>query len=334
MHRILPPSEPRDGERPRCLRLVVGGAQPYRGGHPSAIAWLQGFSSGSPAAFPHRWSPRMVTTSSMVGRSKSGCGLCPALSFKDLHHPCWGGGRAEPDPAFSWAGVPLLPLASGGGNHPPALRRRRPPAMRGKANCCCLARVQHSVLCPGDCGRPHRKVSQHVVCRKGGTRVLRRSRSRSRSEDESEDLPVRFGAAGARWCGVGRQMAAVVGAEVVVAREGFSADKIVGATCGRTSGSSALAACPRPLCGDVGEGPPAAVLALRPSLQLSCRPRRRSLTLLQWLAASHPEFVVPRALRCGGCSYPREWNRSSICNGTLSAGVCSLWLSRPEHLGI
>jgi hypothetical protein len=96
MHRILPPSEPPDGERPRCLRLVVGGAQPYGGGHPSAIARLQGFSSGSPTAFPHRWSPRMVTTSSMVGRSKPGCGLCPALSFKDPHHPCCGGGRAEP----------------------------------------------------------------------------------------------------------------------------------------------------------------------------------------------------------------------------------------------
>jgi hypothetical protein len=96
MHRILPPSEPPDGERPRCLCLVVGGAQPYGGGHPSTIARLQGFSSGSPAAFPHRWSPKMVTTSSMVGRSKPGCSLCLALSFKDLHHPCWGGGRAEP----------------------------------------------------------------------------------------------------------------------------------------------------------------------------------------------------------------------------------------------
>jgi hypothetical protein len=38
----------------------------------------------------------MMTTGSMVGRSKPGCGLCPALSFKDLHHPCCGGGRAEP----------------------------------------------------------------------------------------------------------------------------------------------------------------------------------------------------------------------------------------------
>jgi hypothetical protein len=93
MHRILPPSEPPDGERPRCLCLVVGGAQPYGGGHPLAIARLQGFSSGSPAAFPHQWSPRTVTISSMVGRSKPGYGLCPALSFKDLHHPCWEGGE-------------------------------------------------------------------------------------------------------------------------------------------------------------------------------------------------------------------------------------------------
>jgi hypothetical protein len=74
--------------------------------------------------------------------------------------------------------------------------------------------------------------------------------------------------------------------------------------------------------------------ALGPSLLLSYRPRQRSLSLLQWSAASHPEFVVPQALRCGGCSYPREWDRSSVCNGTLSTGVCSLWLPGPEHLGI
>jgi hypothetical protein len=207
--------------------------------------------------------------------------------------------------------------------------------MRGKANCCCLARVQHSVLRPSDCGRLHRGVTQHVVCREGGTRVLRRSRSRSRVENGSEDLPVRFGAADARWCGVGGQVAAVVGAEVVAAREGFSADEIVGATCGQTSSSLALMACPRPSCGDVGEGLATTAFALRSSLLLFSRPRQRSLSLLlQWSLASHPEFVVPQALRCGGCSYPREWNRSSVCNGTLSAGVCSLWLSRPKHLGI
>jgi hypothetical protein len=97
MHRAILPSEPPDGERPRCLHLVVGGAQPHGGWHLSAIARLQGFSSGSPAAYLHQWSPKTVTTSSMVGRSKPGCGLCPALSFKDLHHPYWGGGRAEPE---------------------------------------------------------------------------------------------------------------------------------------------------------------------------------------------------------------------------------------------
>jgi hypothetical protein len=49
-------------------------------------------------------------TNLIVGRSKPGCGLCPALSFKDLHHPCWGGGRAEPKlyPPHGFVGHPLL----------------------------------------------------------------------------------------------------------------------------------------------------------------------------------------------------------------------------------
>jgi hypothetical protein len=96
MHHTLPRSEPPDGERPRFFHLVVVGGKQLRGSwYLSAIARLQGFSSGSPAASPRRWSPKTVTTSSMVGRSEPGCGLCPALSFKDLHHPGWGGGRAE-----------------------------------------------------------------------------------------------------------------------------------------------------------------------------------------------------------------------------------------------
>jgi hypothetical protein len=103
MRRALPPSEPPDGERPRCFRLaVVGGAQLRGSWHLSAVARLQGFSSGSPAASPHQWSPKTVTTSSMVGRSKSGYGLCPAPSFKDLHHLCWGGLRAEACLRVGW----------------------------------------------------------------------------------------------------------------------------------------------------------------------------------------------------------------------------------------
>jgi hypothetical protein len=72
-------------------------------------------------------------------------------------------------------------------------------------------------------------------------------------------------------------VAAVVGAEVVAAREGFSADETVGATCGRTFGSSTLTACPRPSYGDVGEGLSTVASALRSSLLLFSRPRRRSL---------------------------------------------------------
>jgi hypothetical protein len=133
---------------------------------------------------------------------------------------------------------------------------------------------------------------------------------------------VRFRAAGARWSGVGGQVDAAAGAEVVAAGESFSDDETVSATRGPTFGSLALMSGSRPSSGDANESLPAVASALGPSL------------LLQRSPASHPEFVVPQALRCGGCSYPREWNQSSVCNGTLSAGVCSLWLSGPEHLGI
>jgi hypothetical protein len=179
-------------------------------------------------------------------------------------------------------------------------------------------------------------VAQHVVRREGGTRVLGRSRSRSRGENGSEDLSVRFGAAAAHWCSVGGQVAAVVGTKVVAAIEGFSADGTVSATCapvlrlfgfngwfssparGRERGPSSGSVHPRAIAAAVLPSETEVVVAL----------------LAQRSPTSHPEFVVPRALRCGGCSYPREWNRSSVCNGTLSAGVCSLWLSGPEHLGI
>jgi hypothetical protein len=130
-------------------------------------------------------------------------------------------------------------------------------------------------------------------------------------------------------------VATVIGAEVVAAGKSFPADETVSATRGPTSGSLALIACPRPSSGDVGEGLVAAASALRSSLLLFSRPERRSLSLLlERAAASQLEFVVPQPPRCGGCSYPREWNRSSVCNGTLSSSVCSLWLSGPEHLGI
>jgi hypothetical protein len=96
MRRVFPSSKPPDGGYPPSFRLLVGGTQLRGSWYLSAIVRLQGFSSCSPVASPHWWSPKTVTASSWVGRSKPGCDLGPTLSFKDVHHPRWGGGRAEP----------------------------------------------------------------------------------------------------------------------------------------------------------------------------------------------------------------------------------------------
>jgi hypothetical protein len=127
IHRAHPPSGPPDGVR-RCslegsasgppppaisppessrswwcfrsclLLAAVRGTQPHGGWCSSTIARLQGFSSCSSAAISRQWSSRGMTTSLVVERSESGCSLPPALSFKDVHHPCRGGGRAELGP--------------------------------------------------------------------------------------------------------------------------------------------------------------------------------------------------------------------------------------------
>jgi hypothetical protein len=81
----------------------------------------------------------------------------------------------------------------------------------------------------------------------------------------------------------------------------------------------------------------AAASALRSSLLLFGRSEQKSLSpLLERAAASHPSAFCCSAGPpiVGGCLYLRRWNRSSVCNGTLSAGVCSLWLSGPEHVCI
>jgi hypothetical protein len=96
--------------------------------------------------------------------------------------------------------------------------------MPGKANCCCPARMQHSVPCP-----------------------------RFRGEDDSEDLPVCFGAACACWCGIGGQADAAVGADVVAVRESFSAVEAISAAHGPTSGSLALMSGLLPSSGDANE---------------------------------------------------------------------------------
>jgi hypothetical protein len=110
MHHGFPPSKPPDGGYPSSFRLVVGGTQLRGSWYLSAIVRLQEFSSVSPAAPLCRRSPETVTTSPWVGRSKPGCDLGPTLSFKDVHHPRWGGGRAEPELYLphGFVGQPLL----------------------------------------------------------------------------------------------------------------------------------------------------------------------------------------------------------------------------------
>jgi hypothetical protein len=108
----------------------------------------------------------------------------------------------------------------------------------------------------------------------------RRGRCLPVREDLSGDLPVQAGAAAIRWRSTGAQVAALVGAEVVVARGGFFIDETVGATRGQTSGSLALIACPHPSSGDMGEGLVRTAYALRSSQLLFSRPRQRSLLLL------------------------------------------------------
>jgi hypothetical protein len=120
---------------------------------------------------------------------------------------------------------------------------------------------------------------------------------------------VSFGAARARRCGVGGEADTAVGAVVVAAGGSFPTVEAVSAAHGPTSGSLALMSGSRPLSGDANESLPVAASVLGPWL------------LLQRSLASRPELVAPQAPRCGGCSYPRGRNQSSICNGTLSVGV-------------
>jgi hypothetical protein len=123
MYRVLPPSKPPDGEHSRRFRLdVVGGTQLRGSWYLSAIARLQGFSLGSPATSPHRWSPKTVTTSSMAGRSEPGCGLCPPsasrmfiISAGEGSAASWGLSRQWPAPSLSDRGEgrsPFMVLAA------------------------------------------------------------------------------------------------------------------------------------------------------------------------------------------------------------------------------
>jgi hypothetical protein len=129
----------------------------------------------------------------------------PALSFKDVHHPCWGGGRTELVPASAWVAARCFPQCSGekGVRRPwrcqlprvwlpglsgsgaasgaasyrwgrawlPVRRMGVGRAVRGPATSRSFLRCQL-----------RRGVARHVVRREGGVRVLGQSRPRSCGE--------------------------------------------------------------------------------------------------------------------------------------------------------
>jgi hypothetical protein len=100
---------------------------------------------------------------------------------------------------------------------------------------------------------------------------------------------VRFGAAGARWCGVGGQVDVTVGAEVVAAGESFSADETVSATRGPTS-SPARGHEREPSSGSVRPGTVAAAAEVAGESPGVCRPVGSSMWRLFIPAGVEPEF--------------------------------------------
>jgi hypothetical protein len=202
-----------------------------------------------------------------VWRSKPGCGLCPSLSFKDVHHQCWGGECAKLGSVSARAAVCSFPRRSGG----------RAFAVRGAGSC----RVS---------GSPVRAASAL--------------------------LPVPPSAAAA-----GR---------------GFSADEIVGAARRLTSNSMAFCSS-LPLERGRGRGPYGSSIRLE-VIAAAVRPLGAEVVVAAAGAGGGEPSVglllLRRPSNRGGCSYLQRRNWSSVCNGTLSAGVCSLWLSGPEHVCI
>jgi hypothetical protein len=156
--------------------------------------------------------------------------------------------------------------------------------------------------------RAHWRTVQDALRRMGDVRVLglscphsgtmppRGGRGLPVREDLSGDLPVQAEASAIHRRGAGAQVAAVVSAEAVAAGEGFSADETIGASCGRTPGSLALMACPRPSSRDVGEGLVTAASALRSSLLLFSRSEQGSLSLLSGVAGKPPGIFYPASL--------------------------------------
>jgi hypothetical protein len=282
----------------------------------------------------------------MVGRSKSGCGLCPALSFKDLHHTGWGGGRAEPELYLPHGFVGhLLPqhsreraltgLAEGADfdNAGPSGRKRRQlPRARFTgsagsgaasgatfhhwAGCGYLPVVQAAVAprAPGD--RPRRcALLGRRSCSWAVLPLLRYDAPARRS------VFARPG--GPEWGSADGQTAAVVGAEVVAAEEVLVADEIAATIRAPGLWLFGFDSLSSPLEWGRGRGPYRSSVCPEVITAAAWPPGAEVVVAAAGAGVGEPPGVLSprRPSNVGGCSYLRGWNRSSICNGTLSAGV-------------
>jgi hypothetical protein len=155
--------------------------------------------------------------------------------------------------------------------------------MRGKANCCCLARVQLSVLHPGDGRAVRRRLLSLALKRRP---PLERLPTAAVLASADETVSATY-ARGLRLFGFNGWFSSPVR--------------------GRERGPFGSSVCPEAITVAVLPPETEVVVAL----------------LVQWSPASHLEFVIPQALRCGGCSFLREWTRSPVCNGTLLRARCN-----------
>jgi hypothetical protein len=116
---------------------------------------------------------------------------------------------------------------------------------------------------------------------------------------------------------------------------GFSADEMVRATRGLTSDSTAFCLS-SPLEWGRGRGPYHNSVCPEVIATAVWPPGAEVVVAAAGVGGGEPPGVLSsrRPSNVGGYSYLRGRNRSFVCNGTLSAGVCSLWLSGPEHVCI
>jgi hypothetical protein len=250
---------------------------------------------------PRRRSPKTVTTSSWVGRSKPGCDLGPTLSFKDVHHPRWGAGRAEPE----------LYLPRGFVGHP-LLRRSRERALTCPAG---GPDFDNAGLVDG--GRRHPQRVELVGLAPGGPSC----RKAAAAPCAREDRPRCRALLGRRSCS---------GVVLPLHRYGASRRRSVPHSSGRIRvgicqradgpcrrcrggggsrsprrrrdhrhhprfGPPALRTCPRPSSVGVGEGKIAAAPTLRPALLQFGHPERGSLSSQSERAAASRPSVFCRS---------------------------------------